>query len=61
MAIFDVFVNGKVVDTFEAEDFMSKENEFIFFGRDNETVGSIVKSPGMSVKKVLKSAFEQRY
>jgi hypothetical protein len=60
MSKYDVFVNGKVVDTFEAEDFMSKEDEFIFFGRDSETVGSIVKTPGMSVKKVAKSAFEQR-
>ena len=60
MAKFDVFVHGKIVDTFEAEDFMSKENEFIFFGPDNEPVGSIVVSPGMSVKKVVKSAFEPR-
>jgi hypothetical protein len=60
MAKFDVFVNGRVVDTFEAEDFMSKEDEFIFFGQDNETVGSVVKSPGMSVKKVAKSALEQQ-
>ena len=61
MAKFDVFVNGKVVHTFEAEEFMSKEDEFIFFGRDNETVGCIVKTPGMSVKKVAKSGFEQQY
>jgi hypothetical protein len=61
VAKFDVFVNGKIVESFEAEDYFSREDEYIFTDSDNQTVGSIVKTPGMSVKKVPKSGFGQRY
>jgi hypothetical protein len=52
MAIYEVSMNGKVVETFEAEDYFSAEKEFHFTDDDNSTVGSIVKMPGMTVKKV---------
>lgn len=59
MATFDVIVNGKVVQTFEAEDFWSKDTEFYFADANNKTVGSIVKTPGMSLKKVPKTGYVQ--
>jgi hypothetical protein len=52
MAIYEVSMNGKVVETFEAEAYFSAEKEFHFTAADNSTVGSIVKMPGMTVKKV---------
>ncbi len=57
MSIYDVSVNGRVVQSFEANDFYGKNDEFIFVDEDNGSVGSIVKSAGMSVKKVEKSGY----
>ena len=61
MATFDVFEAGKVVQTFEAEEFWSKNDEYVFVDRNKDSVGSIVKTPGMSVKKVAKSGFGTQY
>jgi hypothetical protein len=55
MATYDVIVNGKVVQSFEAEDFWSKDDHYLFADRENNSVGSVVKVPGMAVKKVQKS------
>jgi hypothetical protein len=52
MAIFEVDVDGKVVQKFEAERVISKNDEFVFNDRNSVAVGRIVKVPGMSVKKV---------
>lgn len=61
MATFDVFENGKVVQTFEADQFWSKDGEYIFVNGNNDSVGSIVKTPGMSVKKVENSGYGKQY
>jgi hypothetical protein len=52
MAIYEVSMNGKVLEKFEAEDYFSAGKEFHFTDAGNGTVGSIVKTPGMTVKKV---------
>lgn len=52
MAKFEVYVHGEVVETFEAERFVSKNDEYVFKDKNAETVGSITKVPGMSVKRV---------
>jgi len=53
MAKFEVYSHEKVVETFDAERVISKNDEYVFKDRNAETVGSIVKAPGMSVKKVI--------
>jgi len=58
MARFEVYVRGEVVETFEAVRFISKNDEYVFKDRNAETVGSIVRIPEMSVKKVPSSDFE---
>jgi len=45
-------VRGKVVESFEAERAISKDDEYVFNDRNSVAVGRIVKIPGMSVKKV---------
>jgi len=55
MAFYEVSVQGKVVETFEASDYASNGDQFTFFDDNNSSVGSIVKAPGMSVKKVDKT------
>jgi hypothetical protein len=52
MATFEVHLHGKVVQTFEAERVISKNDEYVFNDRNSAAVGRIVKIPGMSVKKV---------
>jgi hypothetical protein len=52
MATFEVYLNGKVVQKFEAERVVSKNDEYVFNDRNSAAVGRIVKIPGMSVKRV---------
>ncbi len=52
MATFEVYVYGKIVETFEAERVISRNDEYVFNDRNSAPVGRIVKIPGMSVKKV---------
>lgn len=52
MAKFEVYVNGKVVETIDAERYVPKNDEYLFKDRNARTVGSIVKKDGMSVKEV---------
>jgi hypothetical protein len=52
MATFEVYVHGKIVEAFEAERVISKNDEYVFNDRNSVAVGRIVKTPGMSVKKV---------
>jgi hypothetical protein len=54
MAQFEVYEGRKVVQTFEAERVISKGDEYVFNDRNSVAVGRIVKTPGMSVKKVEK-------
>jgi len=51
MAIFEVELGGKVIKAFEADSFIRNGESFQFLDRDNNLVGSIVTSPGMSVTK----------
>ncbi len=63
MALFEVEVDGKVIKTFEAEDFWRKDGAFIFVDADNATVGTIITKPGMSVTKLSKpkGPIQQQY
>ncbi len=62
MTTFEVEVDGKVVKTFEADDYALRDNAFVFFV-DGDTVGSIITKPGMSVTKVAhgKSQVQRQY
>jgi hypothetical protein len=56
MAIFDVSVKSEVsterviVEEFDAERYLTKDDEFVFKDKNARTVGSMVRTPGMSVK-----------
>ncbi|MGD0737658.1 MAG: hypothetical protein ABR976_21200 [Terracidiphilus sp.] len=56
MAKFEVYVISEasteriIVEEFYAERYLTKDNEFVFKDRNARTVGSIVRTPGMSVK-----------
>jgi hypothetical protein len=52
MAIFEVYLNGKVIEKFDAERYFSKNDDYVFTDRNAKTVGSIVKKEEMSVKEV---------
>ena len=52
MAKFEVSVNGKVVETYDAERYLTRNGEYVFKDKNARTVGSIVWIKGMSVKEV---------
>jgi len=57
MATFEVELDGKLVKTFEAEDYWEKDGQYVFVNADNDTVGSIITKPGMSVVKLSKANY----
>jgi hypothetical protein len=51
VAIYTVECDGKLIKQFKAADFMEKDQTIIFFDEQSETVGAVVKKPGMTVVK----------
>lgn len=60
MAIFEVELHQDVIKTFEADHFNRSGDSFYFYDRENNLVGSIVSSPGMSVTKTGHNGPERR-
>ena len=49
MAIFTVELESSLVKRFKADSFSDNGDMIYFYDRENRTVGSVVKKPGMTV------------